>query len=1446
MKKLLQIVVLLFSSHLLYSQTLPSCPASDEELLLEYRIVNFRYDPDYDFTGEFDDPEYAPSYSTNGAIIFDLELKAGANYSNKIPMNQTNIKMWLGDYTGFVVDWGGPFPPAENTYLYSYKLIDNPRNNINATGSRFSPWWFPMIPIPDPSVDPPTGVFMDIDRFLNTFDPYYKDITDQFQYAGTGVFPILSGTPTSNFSLKLEHACDHQGSNWSGFCGLGFMVQSCYSPSCPEYFYLDTDPYATANLGSDTLRMLCINSISNINFPDIINSNNTDPVDNQFFGLPIPGVWYNGTDTVSTIKTENVGTTIYTFHPGPHYNGYCNLDVQMKVIVTDPDNINNIGVLDACAGQPFDLTEGIDISPSEIGNYKFYICETGDCSAGPKELIVDPTQVIQPTPDSYTNYYFVQYSTSACEGTAFPISVDVHTTPATPDITPICSVNGLITGMTINTQTGADFTYSINGTDYYSATIFQNLSFGALGYTVSVKHTDGCEVSADFSCHICDPIAIGTIQAEIQPGCNNNNGAIQFYVSGGSGNYQYIVSHEPTIVHEYTTTTGLIEQLPAGTYTLKVWDKIYPQCDTAVSHQITLYQDASDLFIQVVAEDVIDCTETDGVLYIEVSGGKSPYSYTIVGTSNPIIGNMITGLGAGEYEIIVKDDDGCVTSSGIVRINSLKDVEDFDISLDNWMPTPCGASDGKATFTITGNLPYKYQLNYHPAISALTATEEIEFEDLNAGTHILRVFSDCGEKFYPFTIPNSGADSLRFTVDVYHVLHYCDDVEEGKLALNISGGNPAYSYSINDAAPVPYTAPIPVWEGTYYIRVYDNDNCYFEVNDVTVERVNAVIPVSIGSVFATIDPACSGGTGGEIQFYISGGSGNYEYIVSHDPTTIRTYTDGKISGLSAGNYRIWAWDSTHPCDTAMSQDFVLDNAGTTLFFDVVPVDAEDCTSQSGYLNIFIIDGTPDTYTLYDASGNPISSSTSPPTDDRYNVEAGVYVVEITDDAGCVISSGEVRVSAPPSESGLLFSELSSIPTTCGESTGMVRFAIDGDSPYYYQLNSTEEVLAMPKDTVVLSGLPAGSHILRVYNSCGELIEPFIITNSTGNLSFTTEKQNVLIDCDGNITDGYIALNVTGGNPTYKYTYTGADGWNYFTTTTSIDTIWDLKTGIYLIEVIDTASGCTYAMNEIKIVRETQCKIALDLKLFLQGVTQFPEDGPPFMTNLIQVKKYPTQMPGLALPTTNPFFPAVQGTYMDINNVDGVAGEVVDWILVEIWTDFALNTANNIYTDYTLLAEKALLLKTDGTVVDTNGRVARFDSYPLNNVRIVVRPRNHLSVMSQEVPFTSSFSYDFSTGIDKALQAPSSANFPMVMMTSKTNSSYSVPCLWAGDLDRNEWIENMDATMCRYATQSANILGIYHPADVNMDGFFDYFDDLFVLYNTKLSLYSPVYYFIKRP
>jgi len=292
----------------------------------------------------------------------------------------------------------------------------------------------------------------------------------------------------------------------------------------------------------------------------------------------------------------------------------------------------------------------------------------------------------------------------------------------------------------------------------------------------------------------------------------------------------------------------------------------------------------------------------------------------------------------------------------------------------------------------------------------------------------------------------------------------------------------------------------------------------------------------------------------------------------------------------------------------------------------------------------------------------------------------------------------------------------------------------------------------------------------------------------------------------------------------------------FGTTSDLSTTGSIST----LSEIEPNSYFAYTLAIVECP-ELECDVKLELTLFLEGAMR--SDGT--MTNYLQG---PPKFVGLldkSLPVHNPYT-GMPEVYYQINDTLGPAGKVVDWILVEIIANVA-ETGFRVWS-YDLIEKRALLLKPNGCVVDTNGMIPGFKVNDIDSVQIAVQHRNHLSILSSvRLPYDSKIKYDFSENVYQALKVPWASYQPMRLLSN------GMACMWAGDIWNGASIDgtrnalnSTDYERFRSGLAKSYILGEYLFEDLNIDGMINDGDGALVNFNHRLNMQSPLLYYIKRP
>ncbi|MBW8049725.1 MAG: PKD domain-containing protein [Cytophagales bacterium] len=170
-------------------------------------------------------------------------------------------------------------------------------------------------------------------------------------------------------------------------------------------------------------------------------------------------------------------------------------------------------------------------------------------------------------------------------------------------------------------------------------------------YSVSITDSNNCIISDTAS--IFEPSAIILSAIIINAGCyGSSDGAIDLTVSGGTPLYSFSWSNGDT--------TKDITNILAGTYIVTVTDSN----DCIKSDTIVINQPDS-LNLSATSTDA-NCGVNDGLAFVTVSGGTSPYSYL---WSNGDTNTTTDSLFSGGYSVIVTDSNGCADSIS-VTVNS--------------------------------------------------------------------------------------------------------------------------------------------------------------------------------------------------------------------------------------------------------------------------------------------------------------------------------------------------------------------------------------------------------------------------------------------------------------------------------------------------------------------------------------------------------------------------------------------------------------------------------------------------------------------------------------------------------------------------------------------------------------------------------------------------------
>ncbi|MFD3002428.1 gliding motility-associated C-terminal domain-containing protein [Pontibacter toksunensis] len=688
---------------------------------------------------------------------------------------------------------------------------------------------------------------------------------------------------------------------------------------------------------------------------------------------------------------------------------------------------------------------------------------------------------------------------------------NVPTNFTTTTVASTCGSNNgeiTVTGVTGGT---ASYTYSKDGTNFQNSSTFTGLLAGA--YTITVKDAKGCVFAKQIQVsNITGPTGLtATAQAST---CGNSNGEITITgVTGGTASYTY--SKDGTNFQ----ASGTFQNLLAGTYTITVKDA--KGCLHA--QEVVVTNIAGPEFTAVAQAST--CGNSNGSVTISnVAGGTAPFTYSKDGT-NFQTSATFTALAAGEYDITVKDLNGCLSTKA-VRVTNIPGPTDFALTST---PSTCGRNNGilEITDVTGGTAPYTYSIN------GTTFQSAVAFETVRAGEYTVTVKDANGCIISKKVIVSDVAGPSNLTASL--TSSTCGQ-SNGQIAVTgVTGGTEGYTYSkdgVNFQAAATFTA---LAAGQHTITVRDANGCTF-ARSFTITNIAGPTAVT-----ATSTPAsCLDNDGTITAGTVTGGTAPYTYSING--TSFQS--EAAFAGVASGTFTLTAKDA-NGC-TATTQVTVGTNVPTSFTSTTA---SATCGSSNGSLTITGVTGGTGTYT-YSKDGTNFQAAAT-----FTALAAGSHTITVKDAKGCVYT-GQVQVNNLSGPSDLVASTRS---TTCGGSNGSltVTSVSGGVAPYTYSLDGTNF-----QTGGTFSDLLAGKHQVSVKDSKGCVYTEEVEITDVAAPSFTATAQ---ASTCGNSNGSITISEVTGGTAPFSFS---KDGTNFQAGTT----FNGLAEGAYTITVKD-ANGC---------------------------------------------------------------------------------------------------------------------------------------------------------------------------------------------------------------------------------------------------------------------------------
>ncbi|RYY60632.1 MAG: hypothetical protein EOO05_09215 [Chitinophagaceae bacterium] len=636
---------------------------------------------------------------------------------------------------------------------------------------------------------------------------------------------------------------------------------------------------------------------------------------------------------------------------------------------------------------------------------------------------------------------------------------------------------------------------------FYSTQTVTGLAPGI--YNCLVSDANGCGTTVEVT--ITAPSQITATSTQVDNSCAGGNiGSATVVASGGSGSYTYLWSPSGG-------TAATASGLATGTYECTITDGN----GCSIVQEIVILEGAS--ITSSTTQSNVKCNgASDGEATVSAAGGVAPYSYL---WSNGETTAAITGLSAGTYTCTITASNGCSTTASV----TISEPAARSIVKSGTNVTCFGASDGTASVVVTGGTaPYNY-IWMPGAQTTATAT------NLAPGSYTCNVYdaNGCGSTR---TVVITGPTQIVATST--QVNNTCSSGTAGSATVAASGGSGSYTYNWSPSGGTAATAT-GLAGGTYTCTITDGTGCFItKTFTITAPAAMAINPSITGVT-------CAGGSDGNIQLAISGGTAPYTYSWTASGNT----TDNE-SALAAGTYECVITDAN---GCSVTQSFtVTEPAYVTA---TTSSTAQTCAAATdGTASVVASGGTPGYTYFWWPSGQTTATATG--------LAPGDYNCFIYDVNGCGTDVTVTVAAATP-----IAVTPSHVDATCASGTnGSATVNVTGGSGTY-----TYSWAPSGGTGATASGLAPGTYTCTVTDGNGcSATQTFTIALG-GSLTATVSKTDVL--CYGGST-GEATVTPAGGAAPYTYAWSSGG-------TAATET--GLAAGTYTC-IITSANGCSVTQS----------------------------------------------------------------------------------------------------------------------------------------------------------------------------------------------------------------------------------------------------------------------------
>ncbi len=673
---------------------------------------------------------------------------------------------------------------------------------------------------------------------------------------------------------------------------------------------------------------------------------------------------------------------------------------------------------------------------------------------------------------------------------------------------------------------------------------------GTTTYSLTATNSFGCVNTSQVTVTVVAKPVLTSVAVTQISDCSLTDGSIAITASGTAG-VEYGLDSGSGIVWQSGST---FSNLGAGSYLVYIRNAD-DSCPVAYSsNPVVIDPKVSPTIISISQVQPVGCNN-NGSITVNASGGVAPLQYSITGGAPFQGSNAFNNLGAGTYNVVVRNSDGsCAQTAGLFTFTQ---------------PAPPTVSTGIPDTTICTGSTINLGVTLSTAITNYTINGNANYAgaSINGNTLTFPVTSVAGPTNYTVVLTNasncSATETFRLTGVAAPMSSFTVSpvvCTNGNVVLNFTGtAMPTSTLNWNLAGAqivsasqqsgnTPANATMVVrWttSGTKTVTLTVSNGGGCTASSSQSINVSSFNP---NATFAVTNASC-GQNNGAIDMSVVGTG--FNYVWSNAAIT------QDISSLFEGQYFVTITEPTSGCQATASATV---NGSPVMNITNVTTDpATQCVGANGdgSITVQIAGGVPN-YTYALTGQTPVSVSMNSVT--FSNLVSGSYTVTVTDSEGCT----DVETVVLTAESSQVSVAVTTVNAACTSNNGtLTATPTGGTAPYTYSLIKNNVTIstnqAVTGNSVTLTSLEPAAYTLIFQDANG------CIAAGTGVVMreqgiFTATETVTPASCGA--SNGAIALSGVPAGATVAWS-NGATG----------DTIINLAAGVYTATITET-NGCT--------------------------------------------------------------------------------------------------------------------------------------------------------------------------------------------------------------------------------------------------------------------------------